>query len=181
MRKPFATMIVLAGFGAVASPASAQAQRIAYLNSQAIIAETPGATEAQAAIQQEAQRLQQRIQVLEDSMNALIADYQRQSVLLSPEEKKRREEALGARQQAFAQRVQILREEAQNRQQELMRPIMSRVEEVIEAVRTEGSYGIIFDTESGAMVSADTTLDLTSQIIARLKAPPNGTGPSSNR
>jgi outer membrane protein len=181
MRKTFATMIVLAGFGAVASPASAQAQRIAYLNSQAIIAETPGAVEAQAAIQQERERLAQRIRVLEDSARTIIEEYNRQSVLLSPEEKTRREAAIQTRQQGWQQRVNILQEEMLNRQQELMRPIMARVEEVIEAVRTEGSYGIIFDTESGAMVSADTTLDLTSQIIARLKAPPNGTGPSSNR
>jgi outer membrane protein len=181
MRNTFATMIVLAGFGAVASPASAQAQRIAYLNSQAIIAETPGAAEAQAAIQQERDRLQQRLAVLEDSNRIVTEEYGRQSVLLSPEEKKRREDQIVAKRQAWGQRAQILQDEMLNRQQELMRPIMSRVEAIIEAVRTEGNYGIIFDTESGAMVSADTTLDLTSQIIARLKAPPNGTGPSSNR
>jgi outer membrane protein len=183
MRTTFATLIVMAGIGAAASPAAAQAQKIAYLNSQAIIAETPGAVEAQTQIQQEGQRLQQRIQVFRDSMDALIADYQRQSVLLSPDEKKRREDALGAKQQAFAQRAQILEQEAQTRQQEIMQPIMRRVEEVIEAVRTEGGYAIIFDTEAGAIVSADTTLDLTSSIIARLKAQANGgsSSPNGNR
>lgn len=181
MRKTFATMFVLAGLGAAAQPASAQTQKIAYLNSQAIIAETPGAVEAQTQIQQEMQRLQQRVQLFRDSMNALVTDYQRQSVLLSPEEKKRREDALGAKEQSFAQRADILQQEAQTRQQELMQPIMSRVEAVIEAIRKEGGYAIIFDTESTAIVSADTTLDLTSTIIARLKAQPNGSAPQSNR
>jgi outer membrane protein len=180
MRTTFATLIVMAGIGAAASPAAAQAQKIAYLNSQAIIAETPGAVEAQTQIQQEGQRLQQRIQAFQDSMNTLFADYQRQSVLLSPEEKKRREEALGAKEQSFAQRAQILQQEAQTRQQEIMQPIMRRVEEVIEAVRSEGGYAIIFDTESAAIVSADTTLDLTNAIIARLKAQANGNSPSPN-
>jgi outer membrane protein len=180
MRTTFATLIVMAGIGAAAAPAAAQVQKIAYLNSQAIIAETPGAVEAQTQIQQEGQRLQQRIQAFQDSMNTLVADYQRQSVLLSPEEKKRREEALGAKEQSFAQRAQILQQEAQTRQQEIMQPIMRRVEEVIEAVRSEGGYAIIFDTESAAIVSADTTLDLTNAIIARLKAQANGNSPSPN-
>ena len=183
MRTTFATLIVMAGIGAAASPAAAQAQKIAYLNSQAIIAETPGAVEAQTQIQQEMQRLQQRLQVLDDSNAIIIQDYQRQSVLLSPEEKKRREDAIRAKQQGWQQRAQILQQEAQTRQQEIMQPIMSRVEEVIEAVRREGGYAIIFDTESTAIVSADTTLDLTSSIIARLKAQANGgsSSPNGNR
>ena len=181
MRTTFATLIVMAGLGAVAQPATAQAQRIGYLNSAAIIAETPGAVEAQTQIQQEGQRLQGRIQVFQDSMDALIAEYQRQSVLLSPDEKKRREDALRAKDQSFTQRMQILQQEAQTRQQEIMQPIMRRVEEVIEAVRREGNYAIILDTESTAIVAADTTLDLTSTIIARLKAQPNGSSPNPSR
>jgi outer membrane protein len=183
MRTTFALLIVLAGFGLVGSPATAEAQKIGYLNSQAIIAETPGAIEAQQLIQQERQRLDSRLQALNDSAAAMRDEYSRQSVLLSPEEKTRREDQLRQRLNALGQRAQILQEEAINRQQELMAPVMSRVEQVIEAVRNEGGYGIIFDTESGAMVAADTTLDLTSQIIARLKAPADGGRPlpSSNR
>jgi len=186
MRNTFAMLIGLAGFGVVATPGAEpaqQAQRIGYLNSQAIIAEAPGAVQAQQAIQQERQRLDTRIQALNDSANTMRDEYSRQSVLLSPEEKTRREDQLRQRLNALGQRAQILQEEAINRQQELMAPVMSRVEEVIEAVRKEGGYSIIFDTESGAMVAADTMLDLTSQIIERLKAPANGGGPlpSSNR
>jgi Skp family chaperone for outer membrane proteins len=47
---------------------------------------------------------------------------------------------------------------------------MDRVEQVIETIRKEGGYAIIFDVASSAMISADSTLDLTTQVITRLKA-----------
>ncbi len=172
MRNLFAAAMVLAGSGLMAP--AAQAQKIAYLNSQRIVREAPGAQEAQTRMQQEQQRLEQRLQAMSDSLQTMVNDYQRQSVLLSPDEKKKREDAIVTRRQQMEQRAQILREEASNRQQELMDPVMKVVEDVIEVIRKEGGYGIIFDAGAGAMVAADTTLDLTSQVIARLKAQASG-------
>jgi outer membrane protein len=68
--------------------------------------------------------------------------------------------------QAQAEQLEI---EANRKQSDLMKPVMDKVEQAIEAVRKEGGYAIIFDASNGAMVSADSTLDLTTQVIARLK------------
>lgn len=180
MRTTLMAVTVLAGLGAYAMPVRAQGLKIAYLNSQRILQEAPGSQEAQAAIQQEQARLDARIQAMSDSLQVMVDDYQKQSVLLSPDEKRNREGQISARQAAMQQRLEILRQDAQTRQQELMDPVMQRVEAAIEALRAEGGYAIIFDAASGAMVSADTTLDLTSQVIARLRTAA-GTGPASNR
>jgi outer membrane protein len=110
------------------------------------------------------------MKILNDSAEALQAEFQRQSVLLSPEEKKKREDALRARGTAMQQRATILQQEMDNRQQELMGPILKKVEDAIEAVRKEGGYSIIFDATARMIVSADTTLDLTTTVAARLKA-----------
>jgi len=180
MRTMFATGIVVAGLAMSVLPAHGQ-QKIGYLDSQAVVQQVPGATEAQAAIQQEAQRLQSRLVAIQDSLDALVADFNKQSVLLSPDEKKRREDQLRSRKQGWDQRAEILQQEAQNRRQELMKPIMDRVQAVIEAVRKEGGYAIILDAASGALVSADTTLDLTTRVIERLKAGAAGSGTPPGR
>ena len=58
------------------------------------------------------------------------------------------------------------------RQRELLEPIQSRVTAVIEGIRAEGNFAIIFDiTAPGSgIVTADKSLDLTDRVIARLQA-----------
>jgi outer membrane protein len=170
MRTLLAASMVVAGFTALAAPLHAQGLKIAYLDSRRVLAEAPGADAARSAIQQEQQRLQTRVQAMSDSLDAMNADYQKQSVLLSPDEKKKREDALRARYQQMQQRVQFLQEESNNKQQDLMEPVLKKVEGIIETMRKEGGYAIIFDMASQGMVSADSTLDLTGKVLERLKA-----------
>ena len=181
MRKLMVASVVLAGLGGSAVWTEASAQKVAYLDSRKVFAEAPGAQEIQRQMQQEQQRLQTRIQSMRDSLATMLDQLQKQSVLLSPEERKKREDAYRAREQAMAQRADILQQEAVNRQEELMRPVMTKVESIIEELRKEGNYAIIFDAASNAMVSADTTLDLTTQVINRLKAAQPGSPPAANK
>jgi Skp family chaperone for outer membrane proteins len=74
----------------------------------------------------------------------------------------------------------------QARQAQLVKPIMERVQSVIETIRTEEGYSMIFDVGSqvSVVVAADKKLDLTDRVLARLKsqgpppkAPASGTVP----
>lgn len=180
MRTVLVATMALAGIGGMLTPDRAEAQKIGYVHSDRAIAEAPGADSVRNQMQQEAQRTQSRLNILRDSLDMLGAEFQRQSVLLSPEERRKREDTLRQRGAAMEQRATILQQELDNRQQELMSPILKRVEEAIEAVRKEGGYGIIFDASARVMVAADTTLDVTNSVIAKLKAAaPAGAGGST--
>lgn len=174
MRNLFVAVTAVAGLLVMAGPGRAQAQKVAYLNSQRILAEAPGAQQVRDQIQQEMVRYEAQVKVLQDSLDTMIADYQKKSVLLSPDEKKKQEDAIAARQQQLAQRAQGIQAQAQQKQNDLMAPIMSRIEDVIEAIRKEGGYAIIFDAAQPGIVSADTTLDVTTGVIAKLKAGASG-------
>jgi ATP-dependent RNA circularization protein (DNA/RNA ligase family) len=80
------------------------------------------------------------------------------------------------KQQGFEQRAEELQQQAGRRQQELMEPIMQRVEQVISEVRQAEGFAIVFDVASEAIVSADPSLDLTTRVIARLRAAPAARG-----
>jgi outer membrane protein len=118
-------------------------------------------------------RFDAQVQVLRDSLQALVADYQRKSVLLSPDEKQKQEAVLVQKQQALQQRAGQIEQQASARQDELMKPVMDRVQKAIDDIRVAGNYGLILDVASGAMVAADSTLDLTTQVIERLRASAN--------
>ncbi len=57
-----------------------------------------------------------------------------------------------------------------------VRELVQRIEQAISAVRQEGGYAILLDAATDAIVSADTTLDVTQQVLARLQQQANPSG-----
>ncbi len=169
MRVRMVLGLVAVGMLAAAVPVSAQA-KIAYLDSRRILQEAPGAQQARTAIEQEMRAFQQRLQTLQDSLQKVIQDYQQRSLTLSPDARRTEEQKIAAKQRELQAQADQLELDANRKQTDLMQPVMDRVEKEIEDIRKEGGYAIIFDAASAAMVSADSALDLTTQVINRLKA-----------
>lgn len=159
--------------GAVAPPTSAAtgAPKIAYVNSQKILADVPGRTDAEAQMQKEMEGYRAEVQKMSDSLNALVSSYNKAEPTLSPTAKAARQKDIQTKQSEYQQRVQQLEQQAQQRQAELMRPIMQQINKVIEQIRSEDGYAMVFDAgnQSGVVVAADSSLDITDKVIARLK------------
>jgi outer membrane protein len=181
MRTLYTGIIAAAGLLAFATPTLAQTQKIGYLDSQRIIREAPGAEQVRTQIQQEMSRFEAQFKVLSDSVDKMVADYQQKSVTLSPEQKTKREQEIRQKTSELEQRAGQLREQVGMKQDSLMKPVMERVEKVIDEIRKEEGYAIIFDVASRAMVSADTTFDITTKVITRLKASAPGPTANNNR
>jgi outer membrane protein len=145
MRKSWVWLV--AGIGLAMAPAAAESQKIGYVDSRRLFQQAPGAQEAQTLINGEMARFDAQVQVLRDSLQALVADYQRKSVLLSPDEKQKQEAALVQKQQALQQRAGQIEQQASARQDELMKPVMDRVQKAIDDIRVAGNYGLILDVE----------------------------------
>ena len=156
-----------------ATSVEAQAARIGYINSQRIMAEAPGTAEAQQAFERDMEGYRVELERLETELETLQETFERQQATLSATVRQERQQEMNVRFLAYQQRRAELEETAQLRQEELVGPIMQRIGEVIDVIRTEGSYGVIFDVAGGPMiVAADPSLDLTSQVIERLRASP---------
>ncbi|MSR35534.1 MAG: OmpH family outer membrane protein [Gemmatimonadetes bacterium] len=157
---------------ALASPraGSAQAAKIAYINSQSILAEAPGAKEAQTKFDSDMQTYRTEVQQMQTELEALVKQYEQQQAMLSPSAKQQREGDIRAKQKAYQDRLATIDQRAGQRQQELVQPVMDKINQVIEVIRGEGGYSLIFDVSSGGVVAADPGLDLTPEVIRRLKA-----------
>lgn len=168
-----AVLAVAVGTG-LASTAHAQqaTPKFAYLNSQLVMQAAPGGAEAAATLQRELAGYQAQIQRMGDSLQALVTEYNKAELTLSPAAKETRQKAIRAREDEFEKRRQTLEQQAQNRQLELMRPIQELVSKTIETIRTEDGYTMIFDIAAapGVLVSADRNLDITDRVIARVQA-----------
>jgi len=174
-----ATLLALTVSVALASSVSAQGPaapagqpRIAYINSQQILAQAPGRAEAEAQFEREMNGYRQAVQRMGDSLNTMIAEYNRQEVSLSPAAKDTRQKAIREKEDQYQKKTQELQQQAQQRQVELVQPIMEQINKIIGQLRAQEGYAMIFDAGSsaGVVVAADTTLNLTDKVIARLKA-----------
>ena len=164
------TLFALAGLlFAAASPLSAQA-KLGFVNIQQIMAQAPGLAEARATFEAEVQRVQPELQRMASELDSLQTELQRQQATLTEAARTQRQTDLQTRYTTYQQRQVAL----QQREQELLAPISQRVETVIEAVRKEGGYSLIFDTAEAGIVAADPTLDLTNRVLDRLKTAPAG-------
>jgi len=152
--------------------AQAGGPKIVYVNSQKIIAQAPGRADAEAQFQKEMDQYKAQVQKMGDSLQTMVADYQKAEPTLSQSVKATRTKDLRDRQQAYQQHVQQLEQTAQQREAELVRPIMEQINKIIEQVRTENGYAFILDAgnQAGVVVAADSSLDITDQVIKRLQA-----------
>lgn len=165
-----------------ATTAAAQGvPKLAYIRSQALLAEAPGRAEAEATFEREMSTYRQQVQRMGDSLNTLINAYNQEEISLSPAAKETRQQAIREREDQYQQRVRALEQQVEGRRVALMQPIMDLVTKVIEDVRREEGYAMIFNVgpEGGAVVAADTTLDITARVLTRLKASAPPTTPAA--
>ena len=156
---------------ALAVPHAAHAQgKIGYVNSQNILAEAPGDKEAQAKFDTEMGTYKDEVAKMQTELEGLVKQYDQQQAMLSPSAKQQRQADIQTKQKAYQDRLAAIDQTAGKRQQELVQPVMDKINKVIEALRAEGNYAVIFDVSSGGVVAADPGLDLTAEVIKRLKA-----------
>lgn len=170
-RAAFAASL-LVGIAATNAWGQGQPLKLAYINSNIILQSTPGRAQAESTFQRELTGFQQQVAVLQAQFDSAVNEFNRTSVVLSPTAKQARQAELGQMQQRTQQQVQDLRDRATTREQELMAPIMQRVQAVLEGIRAEFNYSMIFDaaSTSGSLVTADRTLDISQLVITRLQA-----------
>ena len=138
-----------------AASVDAQAARIGYVDSNAVLAEYAPAQEARQQLESARQDAEAELQLLSNGWQAAVAEYE---------------------QQALQQRTQELEVQFQQRQAELLQPVMDRVTAVIEELRVEGNFAMILDRASQVILAADPALELTQEVLARLQAQDTGGG-----
>ena len=173
MRRSFLALPALVWAVAAAS-ADAQTLKIGYINSQQILASSTEAAAAEQQFTREMQTFQTEVQTLEDEITGMQQRLQQQQLTLSPEARANREQQIQAKLQEYQTRTTELQQMADQRRAELVQPVMDRITVVIETLREEGQYSLILDVAAGSIISADSTLDLTPEVIRRLGAQESG-------
>lgn len=161
----------VAVLAAVPSFASAQAgQKFAFVNSQALLQNAPGRADAEATFEKEMTGIRTQLAKLQDSLQAMNEAWAKEEPTLQGAAKDARLKVLREKEQKWGEQAQKLQAQAQDRQEELMQPIMENLRKVLDDVRMDGGYSFIFDVAAGAfIVSADKNLDITERVLSKMR------------
>jgi outer membrane protein len=172
-----ATRLALVLSAVSAVPAFAQGAptsappKIAYIDSKVVLSRAPGRQQAEDTFNKEMEVSRAQVQKMGDSLQTMIADYQKSQATLAANVREQREAAIRKKQEDYQSRAGALDQQMQQRQMELVKPIMDQIRKVLDDIRQEDGYAFILDagSEAGVIVAADRNLDITEKVIARLK------------
>jgi outer membrane protein len=159
-------------------PAVAAAQgtgsKFAYVDTRELLDKAPGRQEADAQWKKEAQSLQDQVTRMQDSLQGMITSYQKAEAGLSPAARETRQKSIGQKEQEYQTRTQALDLQAQQRQAQLLQPIIEQIKVALEGVRKEEGLTAIFDvgSQGNPIVAIDKNLEITSKVLVKLRAMP---------
>jgi outer membrane protein len=165
------TMVAAGAIPAAAQQPATPSVKIAYVNTQVIFQNAPGRAEAESQFEREAGTFREQVKRMDDSLNTMLTDYQKNASKLDSTTRVRRETAIRTKQDEYRQRASNLEEQLNQRRDALLQPIMERIRQALDQVRAEDGYAMILnnDAQGSLIVSADKNLDVTERVVARLK------------
>lgn len=148
----------------------AQAQKFGYVNSAAILSEMPEMKQLQSSL--EAYQT-----ILKKDGEAKVAAFQQKQEAAA--QKKQRGEMTPKEEETVSAELQKMQDELYaysqkmesdmaTKQQKEMQPVLEKVNTAIQDVAKEGSFQFIFDAQSGVILYAEETADVTKLVKAKL-------------
>lgn len=142
-------MLIVAVATTFATHAFAQSPRFGHFNSGEFIQNMPEVKEVMKTIEGETATIESQLTILQEDLNKMAQEYERDAANLSQEARAEREEELMMVQQKIQNFVATSRQQLESRQRELMAPIMQKVLRAVQEVGAENGYLYIFDDQSG--------------------------------
>ena len=142
--------------------------KLGHINSNDLMQIMPGRDSAQTILQAEVQELETTLKTMQSEMEKRYNEYmENQSgwTELIRNTKQREIQDMGARIQEFQENAQ---KQLQQREQELLKPIIDRAKKAIEDVAAEGGYSYIFDSGVSALLYSPESDDIMPLVKKKL-------------
>ncbi len=146
--KEMKTKLFLLTLIAALFSSSASAQKFGYVDTDYILGQLTEYKAAQKQLNEISQKWESDLKILKDEVDKLYKDYKAEEILLSPSQRKEREDAIVAKEEAikkFEQEKFGVNGELFKKRQELIKPIQDKVFVAIQKVAKNNGLDFIFD------------------------------------
>ncbi|HOE04229.1 MAG TPA: OmpH family outer membrane protein [Bacteroidales bacterium] len=150
------------------TPIFSQKTKYGHVNTATLFEAMPERAEAKTALEQYAKELEDQLQVMYQEYEKKMNDYKAGAETMSPAIKQNKEKELKdleSRIQTFQYNAQT---DLQNKEQELLEPIYTKIKDAIKLVGDENAFMYIYDV-STLLYYSDQSIDVTDLVKAKLK------------
>jgi outer membrane protein len=145
--------------------------KLGYIDSEEIFQKYQGTKEAQERFNKEVAKWEQTASERQKEIMEMKEQLEKQSLLLSSERKKEIEAQLQQKMADYQKYVQSTfgqEGEAVKKNTELTKPIVERINKIIDKIAKDEKYDFILDARGGGVVFAKKTYDLTTRVLELL-------------
>ncbi len=165
MKRLFQAVVLTLFF--IGTTTVAQAQKIGYLNSAALLAELPEVKKADANLTALQKQLQKQGEAMAARMQTRYQQAMDQAKTMTDAQKEQASKELQQMQAEIGKFEEKMQRDLSAKREALLSPILKRVDDAIKAVAKEKGYKMIFDSSTGAIVYADGD-DISAFVKAKL-------------
>ncbi len=155
---------------------SAKAQKFGYVDSDYILGQMTEYKAAQKQLTELSTKWENEIKVMKDEVDKMYKDYKAEEVLLSDVQKKEREDAIVAKEDAlkkFEQEKFGVNGELFKKRQELIRPIQDKIATAIAKVAKDNNLDFIFDKSANMnILYSNPKYDKSDEVLDELGVTP---------
>ena len=145
--------------------------KIGYVDSNEIMSNFEEVRQVQVDLEKEQRRLESEFNNLVGQLDSLQQDYDRQRLLMSETRRQEKENEIVNMKKA-AEEFQLKKfgpeGEIYRKQNELLKPVLAKVDAAIQKVGSEQGYDFILDAMSGALLYALDSHNLTEDVMDEL-------------
>ena len=146
------------------------AQKFGYVNSALVLSEMPEMKQLQSSLEafQKVKQKEGEAKMKAFEQKRAAAAQKKEAGSMAPVEEQQVMAELQKMQEELYQFSANAEKEVAEKQQKDMEPILTKVNDAINAVAKEGSFQYIFDAQSGVILYADESSDVTELVMAKL-------------
>ncbi|KAF0236990.1 MAG: outer membrane [Prolixibacteraceae bacterium] len=148
------------------------AQKLAFIDTEYILDNIPAYTAAQNQLDQLSSQFQKELESIHAEIEQMYKDFQAESVLLSEDMKRKREDVIITKEKDYKQLQKKYfgpNGDLFKKRQGLVKPIQDDVFNAVQEISNEGSYAIIFDKAGGTtLFFTNPKFDLSDQVLQKL-------------
>ena len=145
--------------------------KIGYVDSNQIMSNFEEVRQVQVNLEKEQRRLENDFNELIAQLDSLQQDYERQRLLMSETRRQEKEnEIINMKKSAEEFQLKKFGPEGEiyRKQNELLKPVLSKIDDAIQKVGNEQGYDFILDAMSGALLYALDSHNLTEDVMDEL-------------
>ena len=174
MRRVGMTLLAACGvafvFSAIGAPTAAQGLKIGFVDDEKIKLEYKAWQRAQDQWEVERKAWDDEATEKQTALKELVDEYEKQKLILSEEKKQEREAAIRVKSEAldlFTKQIYGPGGQAERKQEELIVPLLEKVNKAIAMLAEENNYDVVFTMQSGLGYIKE-AYDITDKVLEYL-------------